>query len=81
MQWQDYVIAVGSILFIIALMPSVLGKNKPALSTSVMTGSVLMVFAITYTTLHLWFAGITTALTAIQWFILAIQKYQQKPEK
>ena len=78
MHWQDYVIAVGSIIFIIALMPTVLSKEKPHLSTSLMTGTVLMVFAITYLTLRLWFAAITTALTSLQWFVLAVQKYLQK---
>jgi len=61
-------------------MPTVLGKHKPALSTSVLTGAVLFVFAITYMTLHLWFAAVTTLMTSIQWFILAAQRLMQKPE-
>lgn len=76
--WQDYVIAVGSIIFVIALIPSVLGKHKPALSTSLLTGTVLLVFAMTYLTLSLWFAAITTTLTATLWYVLAVQKYLQK---
>lgn len=76
--WQDYVIAIGAIIFIFALLPSVLGKHKPALSTSVLTGSVLFVFAFTYMSLHLWFAAVTTLMTSIQWFILAVQKLLQK---
>lgn len=72
--WQDYVIAVGSIIFVIALIPSVLGKHKPALSTSLLTGTVLLVFAMTYLTLSLWFAAITTTLTATLWYVLAVQK-------
>ncbi len=76
--WQDYLIAVGSIIFIVALMPTLLSKQKPHLSTSLMTGTVLMAFAITYLTLKLWFAAATTAMTSVQWFVLAVQKILQK---
>lgn len=75
MVWQDVVLTAGSIIFIIALVPSVLSKDKPALTTSLMTGSVLAVFAIVYATLSLWLATVTVASTSLTWFILAYQKY------
>lgn len=75
MFWQDYIFTAGSIIFIIALLPSVFSKDKPALSTSLMTGTVLAIFAFNYTTLSLWFSATSTALTSATWFFLAVQKY------
>jgi hypothetical protein len=74
MLWQDLVLTGGSTIFVIALIPSVMSKDKPASSTSLMTGSVLIVFAFVYLTLSLWFSAVTTAITGVLWFILASQK-------
>jgi len=68
--WQDIVLTAGSMVFIIALLPSVFSAAKPAAMTSLMTGTVLAIFAVTYTTLDLWFAAGTTAITSITWFVL-----------
>jgi len=78
MLWQDWIITLGSLVFVIALFPSVLSKDKPALSTSLMTGTVLVIFALTYLTLSLWTSAVTTFLTGALWFVLAIQKYSSK---
>lgn len=72
--WQDIVLTLGSIVFLLALVPSIKSKDKPAVATSIMTGLVLFVFAATYTTLHLWFSAATTALTGVLWLVLAVQK-------
>jgi hypothetical protein len=76
--WQDGVLALGALMFAIALIPSVTSKDKPALWTSILTCTVLIVFAITYASLSLWFATITTSLTALLWGVLIIQKYLKK---
>jgi hypothetical protein len=76
--WQDIVLAVGSLIFAAALLPSILCEHKPALWTSIMTGSVLIVFAVTYATLSLWYAMVTTSLTAVMWAVLAVQKVLQR---
>jgi uncharacterized membrane protein len=75
--WQDIVISIGSLVFAAALIPSVLGQDKPALSTSVTTGVVLAVFTVTYASLNLWYATVTTAVAAVLWSILALQKLRQ----
>jgi hypothetical protein len=75
--WQDIVISIGSLVFAIALIPSVAGQDKPALSTSLTTGIVLTVFTFTYASLNLWYATVTTAGAAILWSILAFQKMRQ----
>lgn len=62
-------------MFAIALIPTVLGKDKPPISTSIMTSVILIVFAATFVTLDLWFSAISTVAAGSPWFILAIQKY------
>ena len=76
MSWQDMVLAGGQWIFIVALLPSVFGKDKPALSTSLLTGAVLSVFALTFETLSLWVSAFSTMLTSFTWFFLAFQKYR-----
>lgn len=75
MLWQDWVLSGGSLFFTVALMPSVLSQNKPALATSLLTGTILAIFAMVYATLSLWFAAGTTMITSSLWFVLAVQKY------
>lgn len=76
--WQDYVLAVGAFLFSAALIPTLRAKQKPALSTSVLTSAVLWVFAITYATLELWLATIAQVLGACLWGVLAVQTYKMR---
>jgi len=75
--WQDIVLAIGSLILAVALVPSVLSTDKPAVWTSVTTGTVLVVFAITYGSLSLWYAVLTTSLAAILWIVLMVQKLLQ----
>jgi len=72
---QDIILTAGSLVFIAALLPTLLGRDKPALSTSITTGTVLIVFSGVYVSLALWFSAITTFVTAACWFTLALQKY------
>ena len=78
MQWQDWVFSIGSWIFIIALIPTIKGKDKPQLSTSLITGTILATFAVAYFTLELWLSTISTIGTSLSWFILAYQKFRQK---
>ena len=75
MTWQDIVLSIGQWIFVIALLPSVFGKDKPAFSSSLITGAVLAVFAFTFATLSLWVSAFSTSLVSITWFVLAAQKY------
>lgn len=76
---QDAIFTAGSIFFIIGLIPSIRGEDKPALFTSLTTGGWLFLFAITYLTFAhpLWFSSITTFGTSLCWFTLAWQKWSQ----
>lgn len=80
--WQDIILTAGSVIFLIALFPSLLNKKaKPAILTSLLTGLVLLVYAVVYASLSLWFSVITTVATAALWFTLATQKYKQDNKK
>lgn len=81
MSWQDIVFSIGAWIFVIALLPSVFGKDKPALTSSLMTGSVLAIYALTYLTLSLWISAFSTSLVALTWFTLAVQKYLMNKRK
>lgn len=76
MTWQEWVLTVGQIIFVFALLPTILGKDKPAFSTSIINGTILAIFAFTYLQLLLPFAGTLSATLSVCWYILAIQKKQ-----
>lgn len=76
MTWQDVIIAAGQWIFLIALLPSIFGKDKPALATSILTGIVLAILAFTYATLSLWISTISAVLVSGAWLTLAVQKYK-----
>lgn len=78
MQWQDIVISVGGVILSLALLPSVFGKDKPPLSTSLLTGVILLTFAVTYYTLSLTFAFVSVGSNGVLWMILAWQKWRYK---
>jgi hypothetical protein len=73
---QDLIFSVGSLIFIAALSPMLKmpWNQKPAVYSALLTGTVLTVFGVTYATLDLKFASITTFITASIWFTLAWQK-------
>ena len=74
--WQDLVLMIGGFLFTVALIPTLKSKkDKPAKLTSFMTGTLLLIFAITYLSLELSLAFITTLSTAIMWFVIFTQKF------
>ena len=72
--WQDIVLALGSLVFSAALLPSIRSKHKPHISTSLLTAGVLLVYVIVYATLSLWYTMVAMALNATLWLILAGQR-------
>lgn len=74
MSVQDILMAIGSALFSIALVPSIRSKDKPAKGTSLLTGTVLAVFTGCYVSLGLVYASVTTGITALLWFVLLYQR-------
>lgn len=77
MSWQDVIFTLGSIGFSVALLPSVLGAEKPDVRTSAMTGSILAAFVVPYVSLSLWFSAASTAVLASLWMLLVAQRIKQ----
>lgn len=71
--WQDVVMAIIGFIFAVALWPSVRSKEKPALASSILTGTGLLIMCVCYATLGLWLAFSSSILTVIMWYILAVQ--------
>ena len=78
MPWQDWIFTIGQFIFVLALIPSIKGKDKPAFITSLITTIILYSFSATYITLGLWGSGLFAGFNATAWAILAIQKYLVK---
>lgn len=74
MQWQDYVISISQIFFVIALIPSIRGQHKPDAITSVMFCTFVAIVGACLLSLELWISAATAFLGAIAWAILAVQK-------
>ena len=73
--WQDVVLAVSFLAFNIALLPSVFGKHKPAIGTSILTATFLIPGLIVYYDLSLWYSTAMTLINFLLWVILAFQGY------
>lgn len=72
--WQDWVLGIGSLCFVFALLPSVLSKHKPHIGTSLLTAVVLTAFTAVYFSLGLFYGAITTGMAAVMWYVLLYQK-------
>ncbi len=78
MVWQDIVMAVGQFIFFVALIPTIKAKEKPALSTCVVTAVILTAYIPTLWTLRLYTGMTSTVLIAGGWWTLAIQNYSRR---
>lgn len=76
--WQDTVIAICNLAFVPAMLPTILGKDKPALSTSVLNAIIVSIIAFALATLDLWLAFSSAAIIALTWAVLAVQKILMK---
>lgn len=73
MSWQDILISIGTLIFLISLLPTLFNRNaKVPLLTSVPTFIILFLFAYTFFTLELYFTMIADILTGTVWLLIAI---------
>ena len=79
--WQDLVFTIGQLVFLVALIPALLSPDKPPAISSFLMGTVLLVFAIAFASLTLWFAAVTVALVGGLWYVLAGQKIRQRKHR
>jgi threonine/homoserine/homoserine lactone efflux protein len=75
---QDLIISIGQIIFIVALLPTIFNKDKPPIKTSLPTGIILIIIAINFLSLTLYYSFITSGINGIEWLILTYQKYKSK---
>ena len=72
MIWQDLIIFLGQIALNIALIPTLHSRtHKPPLATSLVHGSVLAVFAVTFASLHFWLSTSMVGLESVLWLWIA----------
>jgi len=79
--WQDIVLSISLLAFNIALLPSVTGKHKPRLTTSLLTALFLIPELVVFMTLSLWYSFAMTFVNASLWATLAIQRWLQVRKK
>jgi len=76
--WQDYVLMIGGMILWVSIIPMIRAKEKPPFLTSIPTSIILSVFAVCLVTLHLYLAALSTACTAILWWVLVFQRTRLK---
>lgn len=76
--WQDLAISVAQIVFIMALVPAIIGNEKPPFITSLATGVALLIITASYVSLGLWFSALMCGLATTGWFILAYQRLRMR---
>lgn len=75
--WQNIMLAAGGLIFSIALLPSVMSKNKPSKWTCLITGVVLACFVVVYASQKWWYGMMSNGLTAAMWFTLLFQQLRK----
>lgn len=74
MIWQDAILTLGSLVFMVALVPMLLGCEKPPLTASIPTGLTLLAFAPAQWTLGAVYAAVTGTILGLMWLTLAAQR-------
>ncbi|NOR85121.1 hypothetical protein GQ473_03310 [archaeon] len=83
MVWQDFVISIVNVVFMVALVPQIysgfkLKKGTVLIATSLPTCIGLYVMAVTYYTLQLYYSSFVTVSGGILWMIFVIQRVMYK---
>jgi uncharacterized protein with PQ loop repeat len=80
--WQDYVIAIVSLLFGFILLPQLIhtwrGKTILNLYTASLTTVGLFILAGTFFTLQFWLSFIADVLSGVIWFLLFLFSLKNK---
>lgn len=73
-RWPDYVISTSQLVFAVALLPSLLTADKPALLTCWLTLGGMLAMFISFVKLDLRFSILTSGLSVALWWLLALQQ-------
>jgi hypothetical protein len=75
--WQDYSFMACNALFVMAQIPTLRHRtDKPPMSSSLMTGALLMVITYTFWSLTLHVSAFSAFVLGIVWFVIAYQKWR-----
>lgn len=74
--WQDFVLSLCILCFNIALLPTLLSRHKPHVTTGIITAAFQIVAFSVYATLHLWYTGSMCLVNSLLWTIIVIQKLE-----
>jgi biotin transporter BioY len=74
MIWQDIVIMIACFSFALALIPSIIGKNKPEKNTCLFTIIGLAAIAVCFATLSLWLSFTSEIASITAWSVLLFQR-------
>ena len=77
---QDWIFSVGAWIFALAFIPSFRKREYPNISTSAITGTVLLVYVFNYLSLGLWISAISGSLTVFCWYAMLYLKWRNKKE-
>lgn len=73
MPWQDLGFTLGSIVFVITLLPTLRERDSVVpRSTSVPTAAVLFWFVFLYLTMGFWYSAVISAATGSTWLGIAL---------
>ena len=79
MIWQDVVITVSQVFFLVALVPTIKSQyEKPPFSTAAMTAFFMSVLVPTVLTLGLYLSAVVTTALALGWWTIAWQVWKKK---
>ena len=71
--WQDWILSISVLALNIALIPSLWGKAKPRLATSLLTALFLLPQTVVFFSLSLWYSLAMVLVNITLWLILALQ--------
>ncbi len=71
---------VGGFLLGAALVPTVLARGGPQLSTSLLTGGVLAAYTGTFAVQHQYVSALGLGVNTVLWGVLAVQAVKQRRE-
>lgn len=80
MNTPDVIIAICNLVLLPSIFPMILAplSQKPPLLSSIPTAIALLIIFFTFLYISLTFSAIMSLLSAIAWFILAIQRVKSK---
>ncbi|MEK6878205.1 MAG: hypothetical protein AABY22_01280 [Nanoarchaeota archaeon] len=75
--WQDIVITVCQLLFMVSVIPMITGPHKPPFISCLMTCILLIILLITFMTMNLLFVTLLTVVETVIWFIILFQVWRR----